>query len=95
MAVVARTSKVLECPGCHKHLRWSGGESARVCCPSCRTRLIVLVRPSGACEVVLENDEAVAQLITDWFKPDWDDEEEEDDDSSEMPPADASAREAG
>lgn len=97
MAVIARITRVLECPSCHKHLRWLGGESARVCCPSCRTCLIMLLRPSGACEVVLENDEAVAQLIADWLKPDWDDddEKEEEDDSSETPPTDTSARKAG
>jgi len=75
MAVIAKIARVLTCPGCYKHLRWSGAESARVRCPHCRTRFVALVRPSGECEAVLESDDAVGQMIAGWLRPDWDDED--------------------
>ena len=75
MAVIAKIARVLTCPACHKRLRWSGTESARVRCPHCRTRFVALVRPSGECAAVLENDDAVGQMVADWLRPNWDDED--------------------
>ena len=75
MVVIARIARVLICPGCHKRLRWSGTESARVRCPRCRIRFVALVRPSGECEPVLENDDTVGQMVADWLRPNWDDED--------------------
>lgn len=90
MAVIAKIARVLTCPACYKRLRWSGAESARVRCPHCRTRFVALVRPSGECEAVLENDDAVGQMVADWLRPNWDDEDsltprETSDSSAERP----------
>jgi hypothetical protein len=85
MGVIAKIPRLLTCPACQKRLRWSGSESTRVHCPNCRTRFVVLVRPSGECAAVLEDDDAVAQMFADWLRPDW---AGEDDDSPETPPSD-------
>jgi hypothetical protein len=73
MVVIAKTARVLTCPGCHRHVRWSGTESARVRCPRCRIRFVALVRLSGECAAVLEDDDTVGQMVADWLRPNWDD----------------------
>ena len=69
MVVIAKIPRSLTCPGCHRHLRWSGSESSRVRCPSCSTRFVALVRPSGECAAVLEEEDAMGQMIADWLRP--------------------------
>ena len=76
MAAAAKIPRTLMCPGCHECLRWSGGESARLRCQSCGSRIIAFVRPSGECEGVIENEDAVAQMTSDWLRPNWDDEDD-------------------
>ena len=76
MAAKARITLSLTRPGCYKHLRWSGSESSRVRCPSCRTRFVALVRPSGECAAVLEDEAAIGQMVADWLRPNWDDEDD-------------------
>jgi len=74
MDVSAKIPRVLTRPGCHKHLRWSGGQPAPVRCPGSWARIIAFVGSSGECEAVIENDDSVAQMLTDWLKPNRDDE---------------------
>ncbi|UCG33410.1 MAG: hypothetical protein JSU68_02020 [Phycisphaerales bacterium] len=76
----------LECPGCHKAMRWSGDSSGRLRCPYCRTRFIVLLRRNGTCIARPESDETVDELILDWLRPQI---EEDDDEERPTPPQDS------
>ena len=45
-------------------------------CPSCGTRFVVLVRPSGECATVLENEDVVGRMSADLLGLTWDDEDD-------------------
>jgi hypothetical protein len=68
----------LECPSCHKAMRWSGDSSGRLRCPYCRTRLIALLRRDGTCAAWSESKETVDELILDWLKAEIEEEDDED-----------------
>ncbi len=70
---------VIICPNCGKRARWMGHDATRVACPRCREPLVVLVDLAGEWKALLETDEAVEEMVSDWLHPDSEEDEDEDD----------------
>jgi hypothetical protein len=58
----------VDCPTCHRHLRWHHPYPGKAVCPACQTGLVILVNQfTGQCSAILREAGAECRMMANWL----------------------------